>query len=253
MTRDEVLTEYRSIRAAIQRVLAQAPKVCTAADWKRAARALGFEDVGSITVGSEREIEMLGDVALFEPNQRGKRAYDSFLKTQADQLEPEDRDVAQRMSNAFFSIFEVTGRHDIAGVWLKDLLINSAPIWLMDESMEASAPDGIMVGMRLFDAGSFYAGFGIVVPVDAELVHLTKMSPVTPGQRPFGRRLVPMVYGDEIHKEEVVAMVEEMLGSGSLPGLSDLLDPLSATDEERSRRPATGKRGQKHRKPGQAE
>jgi hypothetical protein len=76
------------------------------------------------------------------------------------------------MANAFFSIFEVTGRHDTAGVWLKDLLINSDPIWLMDESMEASAPDGIMVGMRLFDAGSFYAGFGIVVPVDAELVHL---------------------------------------------------------------------------------
>src|SRR3954451_12901030 len=221
MTRDESLAQYRPIRAAIKRVLAQAPKVCTAADWQRAARALGFEVADSIEVGSEREIEMLADVALFEPNQRGNRAYDRFLKTQADQLEPEDRDVAQRMANAFFSIFEVSGRHDTAGVWVKDLLIDSDPIWLMDESMEASAPDGIMVGMRLFDAGSFYAGFGIVVPVDAELVQLTKMSPATPGQRPFGRRLVPMVYGDEILRPQLVAMVEEMLGSGSLPGLPD--------------------------------
>jgi hypothetical protein len=247
MTRDEVLAEYRPIRAAIQRVLAQAPKVCTAADWKRAARALGYEDANSITVGSERDIEILGDVALFEPNQHGKRAYDRFLKTQADQLEPEDRDVAQRMANAFFSIFEVVGRHDTAGVWLKDLLVDSEPIWLMDESMEASAPDGIMVGMRLFDAGSFYAGFGIVVPVDAELVHLTKMSPATPGQRPFGRRLVPMVYGDEIHKAEVVALVEEMIGLGFPPDVSDLLDPLSSPDEEASRRPAVEKRRQKRR------
>ena len=202
MTRDEALAQYRPIRAAIQRVLAQAPKVCTGADWKRAARALGFEVADSIEVGSEREIEMLGDVALFEPNQRGKRAYDRFLKTQADQLEPEDRDVAQRMANAFFSIFEVIGRHETAGVWLKDLLIDSEPMWLMDESIETSAPDGIIVGMRVFDAGSFHAGFGIVVPVDAELVQLTKMSPATPGQRPSGRRLVPMVYGDEIYKAE---------------------------------------------------
>jgi hypothetical protein len=248
MTRDEVLAKYRSIRAAIQRVLAQAPRVCTSADWKRAARALGFEVADSIKVGSDREIEMLGDVALFEPNQRGKRAYDRFLKTQAGQLEPEDRDMAQRMADAFFSIFEVVGRHDTAGVWLKDLLIDSDPIWLMDESMEASAPDGIMVGMRLFDAGSFYAGFGIVVPVDAELVQLTKMSPATPGQRPFGRRLVPMVYGDEIHKAEVVALIEEMIGSGSLPGPSDLLDPLSVPDGERSRSPPSGKRGLRNRK-----
>jgi hypothetical protein len=253
MTRDEVLAEYRPIRAAIQRVLAQAPKVCTAADWKRAARALGFGVADSIEVGSEREIEMLGDVALFEPNQRGKRAYDRFLKTQADQLEPEDRDVAQRMANAFFSIFEVTGRHDIAGVWLKDLLVDSEPIWLMDESMEASAPDGIMVGMRLFDAGSFYAGFGIVVPVDAELVQLTRMSPAAPGQRPFGRRLVPMVYGDEIYKAEVVTLVEEMLGSGPLPDLSDPLDLLGVPDEERSRRPAAGRRPRKHSKPRRGE
>jgi hypothetical protein len=36
MTRDEALAQYRPIRAAIQRVLAQAPKVCTAADWQRA-------------------------------------------------------------------------------------------------------------------------------------------------------------------------------------------------------------------------
>jgi hypothetical protein len=221
MTRDEVLAEYRPIRAAIQRVLAQASNVCTAADWQRSARALGFEVADSIEVGSEREIEMLGDVALFEPNQRGNRAYDRFLKTQADQLEPEDWDVAQRMANAFFSIFEVVGRHDTAGVWLKDLLIDSSPIWLMDESMEASAPDGIMVGMRLFDAGSFYAGFGIVVPVDAELVQLTRMSPAKPGQRPLGRRLVPMIYGEEIQRPQLVEMVEEMLGSGSLPGLSD--------------------------------
>lgn len=248
MTRDHMLVEYRTIRAAIKRVLAQAPKVCTGAEWKRAARALGFEVADSIEVESERELEMLADVALFEPNQRGNRAYDRFLKTLTDQLEPEDRDVAQRMANAFFSIFEVVGRHDTAGVWLKDLLTDSDPIWLMDHGIEASAPDGIIVGMRIFDAGSFYAGFGIVVPVEAELVQLTRMSPTAPGQRPFGRRLVPMVYGDEIHQAEMVALVEEMLGTGAVPSLSELLDPLSIPDEERNRRPAPGKRGFGNRK-----
>ena len=38
----------------------------------------------------------------------------------------------------------------------------------MDESMEASASMNGAFGMRVFDAGEFHVGFGIVVPSDDE-------------------------------------------------------------------------------------
>src|SRR4051812_34842425 len=79
MTRDEALTAYGPIRAGIQRILKAAVHACNDADWKRAAKQLGAWSNGRIEVEDESAIDMIADVALFEPNQRGKRAYDRFL------------------------------------------------------------------------------------------------------------------------------------------------------------------------------
>jgi hypothetical protein len=43
----------------------------------------------------------------------------------------------------------------------------------MDEGMEASAPAKGAFGMRLFDAGEFHVGFGILAPPDEETTELS--------------------------------------------------------------------------------
>ena len=48
---------------------------------------------------------MLCDIALFEPNQRGRRAFDVFLAARARKLDATDFELAQRMGKAFFSLF----------------------------------------------------------------------------------------------------------------------------------------------------
>jgi hypothetical protein len=118
---------------------------------------------------------MLSDIALFEPNQRGPRAFDVFLAAKARQLDAADFELAQRMGKAFFSLFRCTARHGMAGVWLEDRLDRnrSRSPWLMDEGMEASAPTKGAFGMRLFDAGEFHVGFGIVAPSDEETTELS--------------------------------------------------------------------------------
>ncbi|WP_424140726.1 hypothetical protein [Roseomonas chloroacetimidivorans] len=75
MTRTEVRAQYCPIRAGIRRVLREAAETCRRADLNGAvkqvapwAEAEALEDAGSA--------EMLVDVALFEPNQRGRRAFD---------------------------------------------------------------------------------------------------------------------------------------------------------------------------------
>jgi hypothetical protein len=194
LTRDEVLAAYRQIRAAIQRVLREAARTCSRADLTRAAKQLGLWEEGRI-VADEDALDMLVDVALFEPNQRGRRAFDRFLADEALRLAPADLDPAQRMAGAFFSIFRFAARHETAGVWLEDLLEGDRRLWLVDEGLEASAPDGTVFGMRLFDAGPFHAGFGIVAPVDGETVEFCLEARARGARLPFRHSLAVTLYG----------------------------------------------------------
>ena len=115
---------------------------------------------------------MLADIALFEPNRRGRRAYDRFLAGRATRLETADRALAERMATAWFSLFRVVGRHEAAGVWLEDMLAEDRRLWLMDKAFETCATEDLVVGLRLFEAGPFHAGSGIIVQPDAGTVAL---------------------------------------------------------------------------------
>jgi len=132
MACDEALTLYRPIRASVRRILSQALPVCSRADVTRAAKQLGLWANGKIlSPDDDKALEMVSDIALFESNQRGRRAFDRFLAAQALQLEAVDFEVARRMSGAFFSLFRCAGRHDAAGIWLDDLLEGDRRLWLM--------------------------------------------------------------------------------------------------------------------------
>jgi hypothetical protein len=157
---------------------------------------------------------MLSDIALFEPNQRGRRAFDVFLADKARQLDSADFEMAQRMGKAFFSLFRCTARHGIAGVWLEDLLDGNRSLWLMDESMEASSPTEGAFGMRLFDAGQFHVGFGIVAPADDETAQFSIQGMTHNGRVPFRHSLAVTLYGDSVR--------------GSLPLSPELEDVITS-------------------------
>ena len=209
MTRDQALIIYRPVRAAIQRILRGAVKTCSDADVKRAAKHLGVWSDRRIEVPSETAIEMVSDLALFEPNQRGKRAYDRFLRYPRQVLDEGDFALARRMAAARFSIFRVLRRHDLAGVWLEDVITPGELIWVLDEGLEVSAPDGLEFGLRIFDAGAFYAGFGIVVPADPEITDFCAQV-VSRGHRlPVRHSLAATLYADAIWNESMSSEDEE--------------------------------------------
>ena len=237
MDRDDVLTLYRPIRASIQRVLRTAVPVCSRADMTRAAKQLGLWSAGQIMVDDDEQTDMLADVALFEPNQRGRRAFDRFLETEAQQLDPSDLAVAHRMATASFSIFHVVKRHETAGVWLEDLLDADRRLWLMDEGLEASAADGMVLGMRLFDAGPFHAGFGIVVPVDEETVEFSVQASARGARLPFRYSLAATLYGDNIRATAPIGPRDEELLSALLEILpADFALPESGRTSRKARK-----------------
>ena len=198
MTRTETLALYRPIRATIRRIISLAVPACDRADFMRAAKQLGLWADGAIVYPDDKAAEMLGDVALFESNQRGRRAFDRFLSGRARELDAADFELAQRMGKAFFSLFRCMGKHETAGVWLDDLLDGNRRLWLMDEAMEATAPTGMTFGARLFDAGAFHVGFGIVAPTDEETIDFSVKGKTLNGRLPFRYSLAVTLYGDSL-------------------------------------------------------
>ena len=226
MTRDEVLASYRPMRASIRRVLSDAVGACSRADLMRAAKQLGCWADNGIAVpedGEEETFEMISDIALFEPNQRGRRAYDRFLAGPAQQIDAPDLALAQRMAGAWFSIFRSTGRHEAAGVWLQDLLDGDHRLWMMDESLETSAPEGATFGVRLFDAGPFHAGFGVIAHPDEEVVETCVQMQASSGRTLFRHSLAATLYYDDLQERLPVSAEQEGF-------LQALLGPLLAAE-----------------------
>ena len=223
MTREEALAFYHPIRASVRRILSAAISVCDQSDFMRAAKQLGLWVEGKISLPEgDQAAEMLSDIALFEPNQRGRRAFDVFLAAKARQLDAADFELAQRMGKAFFSLFRCTARHGIAGVWLEDQLDRNRSLCLMDEGMEASAPTKGAFGMRLFDAGEFHVGFGIVVPSDEETTEFSVQGMTQNGRVPFRHSLAVTLYGDSLCGCTPLSSELEDAFTSSPTGLIDL-------------------------------
>jgi hypothetical protein len=245
MDRAEVLALYDPIRAGIQRVLSLATKVCSRADLTRAIRqVVPWIDLNELM--PDEIPEMIFDVALFEPNQRGRRAYDRFLERKAGTLSASDEALAQKMAGAWFSIFRMAGPHEVAGLWLEDRLDGDRRIWLMDKSLEARAEDGLEIAMRLFDAGPFHAGFGIVVVPDEDTVGYAVEARTRGAPLPFRYSLAATLYGDELRAEQPL----ESLDPFAVETIETLAAILDATRERiprkapRQRKTRSGKRQQ---------
>jgi hypothetical protein len=79
MTREEALALYHPIRTSVRRILSAAISVCNQSGFMRAAKQLGLWVEGTIYLPEgDQAAEMLSYIALFEPNQRGRRAFDVF-------------------------------------------------------------------------------------------------------------------------------------------------------------------------------
>jgi hypothetical protein len=217
---------YRPIRAGIQRVLRRAGTACSRADLTRAVKQVApWADIDTLVTGEVPA--MITAVALFEPNQRGRRACDRFLEEKAGTLSATDQALAQAMAGAWFSIYRVAGRHEAAGLWLEDLLDEDRRIWLMDEGLQASAPDDTIFAMRMFDAGPFHAGFGIAVIPDEDTVGYAVTARKHGDRLPFRQSLAATLYGDELRVEQPLESLD--------PAIIEALEEIAAATLRGSR------------------
>ncbi len=107
------------------------------------------------------------DIALFSKGADGTSLANRYLKEAGGRLTGDDLAVVEAMADARFSVFEIIGRHPVAGVVLLDLSTGEE-VWLMDQGFEASAPSGYLLALRLIQPAEFHMTTGVVVSMNDE-------------------------------------------------------------------------------------
>lgn len=196
MTPEETEVLYAPLRLSVQAVTSAALKGLYPPDIERAARRLGLWKRNTVAVEEDTEgFETIMDGALMEPNPLGVRPFDRFVEQQGASLTDDDRAVAGRMTRAWFSLFRVVAPHPSGGVTLVDLLHDDREIWVMDRGLGQSAKPGIVLAMRVFDAGPFHMGFGIVATLDDVSAMILSAAAKGNWDRTFRMPLSAVVHG----------------------------------------------------------
>ena len=169
MTRTEILTRYRRLRQiskehhqAVLDIIA--PGVML--DW---AKRLGLTQGRTVVLGSEHDMMLVEDLATYLPRPGRSHPLDRYARTARFAPDSDEAIVLEAMRHARFSLWRVERRHETAGLILQDLL-RGGEIWLVDESMEKSAPRGVEMAARLLQPESFAMTARIIVPVTSDLM-----------------------------------------------------------------------------------
>ena len=73
------------------------------------------------------------------------------------------------LNNSIYRKISIVRWHPIAGLIVKDLF-RGVEVWLVDEGLETSLPDGAALATRLYTPERFAMTAGVLVPLDLELI-----------------------------------------------------------------------------------
>ena len=126
-----------------------------------------IETAGDLSSADVDDIVPAIDIALYELDSDGMNALARDLEEWPSCLDKNERPVFNAMSQSRFSVFEVTGKHAVAGITLRDLFTGDE-LWLIDRSLEASAPPGLRIALRLIRPDAFWMATGVLALLDDE-------------------------------------------------------------------------------------
>ena len=113
------------------------------------ARRIGLAQGKTLVLDSIDDLNLAFDLAIHTAPKDRFRAIDPYAR--AARLAPESDEllVLEAMQRARFSIISIMRRHPMAGLIIKDLF-RGGEVWLVDEGLESSLPDGAALATRHF-------------------------------------------------------------------------------------------------------
>jgi hypothetical protein len=169
MTREEVLCRYRHLRAISTRHHSAALKFLVRPNIMEHAQSLGLTKGKVLVAESEEELTLVFDLAIHTAREGRSRAIDRVAQMAQFIQGSDEALMLEAMRRGRFSIWQVRERHETVGLVVTDML-RKVEAWLVDESLEATAPDGTAFAGRLCNPESFAMTSGVVVPLDRDLL-----------------------------------------------------------------------------------
>jgi hypothetical protein len=169
MTRDEVLQRYRHLRLISIGHHSGALKFVPRQALLEHAKRLGLATGGMLVAESEVEMTLVFDLALYTAKERRSRALDRYARATPLPPASDAAGVLEAMRQARFSVWRINRRHETAGLIITDVL-REAEVWLVDEQLEASAPEDLSFAGRICEPDRFAMSCGVVVPVYREMM-----------------------------------------------------------------------------------
>ena len=169
MSREEVLTRYRRLREISKRHQTEAVRYVPHSALLDQARRIGLAVGKTLVAESMDELTLAFDLALYTAPPDRSRGIERYARSAAVPAGSDDEVVLQAMRQARFSVWQVERRHEAVGLVVQDLMRENS-LWLVDESLEQTAPEGMSVAMRVIMPEAFAMTCGVIVPIDAMLL-----------------------------------------------------------------------------------
>lgn len=197
-SRDQILARYRHLRAISVRHHNEACEFLSRSALLEHARHLGLATGKTLVADSMEELTLAFDLAIHTAKPGQSRAIERYAAAARLQPGTDEHLVLEAMRQARFSIWRVERRHELAGLMVQDL-IREGEIWLVDEGLEQSAPEGMCLATRLATPETFSMTSGLILPVDLALMTevLDEVLPRvrgTPDQVANDRRFATAIY-----------------------------------------------------------
>src|SRR3954462_11671960 len=146
--REEILTRYRRLREISTRHLSEALRFIPRSVLLEQARRLGLTAGKMLVADSMDELTLAFDLCLYTAAPGRSRGIDRYARSAGVAPGSDEELMLQALCQARFSVFRVERPHETAGLLVRDLMREEG-LWLVDESLERTAPMGLMLAMRV--------------------------------------------------------------------------------------------------------
>jgi hypothetical protein len=168
-SRGEVLARYRKMREISKRHNSKIVRFLSRNAILHQARRLGLADGNTLVLDSMDDLNLAFDLTIHTAPVGRSRAIDRYAGSAQLASGSDEAIVLEVMRNARFAVMLVQRRHPAAGLIVTDLF-RGTELWLVDEGLEVSLPEGSAFATRYYAPGQFVMTAGVVVPVDLDLL-----------------------------------------------------------------------------------
>ena len=160
---------YRRLRATLFARHNAITKALPRPIFQQAAKSLGVLRGKTLTLGSEGEMQILFDYAIYSPRINGLNFVQRFLTTLPPTDDPDEQAVQTAMGKDRFSMFQAERVLPGMGLEFRDLVRGDA-LFVVDEGLSRTMHQGVAFGGRLIPFSNFWIVTGAGFPMSEEVV-----------------------------------------------------------------------------------